>query len=115
MPDRRKRRRRSGPVDVLLRNPMVFCIVIAIVLCSVVTVYVSAYAKVTEKGYLRAQLHNRLDKVNMENQKLVLELSKLRKAESISDAAAKLNMKQSDKMAYLSPLEHPAVAQNVER
>lgn len=110
-----RRRQRPGPFAAVFNSPIVCLILLASVLCFGSIVYISAYARVYEKGCRKADLVKHLNALRLDNEQLRLDVEKLRQPDRIASFALAGGMKQSEEMAYLKPVEHPAVAQNVER
>ena len=81
----------------------------------VIIPYVSAYARVTKKGYHKAERLYYLKMVKKQNDCLRLETEALRQPERIEAFAIEQGMKQSQEMAYLRSVNQPRVAQNTDR
>lgn len=112
---RSRHKRKTGLFSTLFSNPIICILLVAGVLCLVASVYISAYAGVQEKGYVKSDLNRKLKTIRLENDRMRLELDKLRQPEEITKFANTSKMKQNEEMAYLSPSIQPKVAQNTER
>ncbi|MHB1000959.1 MAG: hypothetical protein ACYC27_17085 [Armatimonadota bacterium] len=112
---RSKSKRRTGFFNALFRNQIACILLVAVVVCLVANVYISAYAGVVEKGYEKADLTSHLKALRLQNERMRIKLDGLRQPDKISTFADKSKMKQSEEMAYLSPNYQPSVAQNTER
>ena len=77
--------------------------------------YASAYARVTQKGYHKADLMTQLRYVRLENESLRLRLEKLRQPDNIAAFAIANGMAQGKTLAYLRLTDRPTLAQNAER
>jgi hypothetical protein len=98
----------------VISSPIACILLLGMTLCFVSVVYVSAYARVAEKGMHRARLVSQLKAVRAENERLRLQRDELRQPDGIAAFAFSGGMKQNAKMAYLKPTEHQSVAQNLE-
>lgn len=112
---RTKQRRKMGPIVALFRNPIACILLAAGLLGLVFSIYISAYAVTNEKGNQKADLAMQLKAIRLENDRLRLQLDKLKKPDEITKFANSKKMKQSEEMAYVSPTSQPKVAQNTDR
>lgn len=110
-----RQRRKMKSITAFLRNPIVCILLVAGILCVIASVYISAYAVTNEKGNEKADLSIKLKAIRLENDRLRLELDRLRKPEKITEFATSQKMKQNEEMAYLSPTSQPKVAQNIDQ
>ena len=110
---RARRRKQHGLLRALLCNGMVCILVFAAAACVVLTVYVSAYAKVAEEGYRRSDMVARLAALKIENQELKVQLDILRRPDRITDIAIENGMLPGTEMAFLRcPKQDFWVAEN---
>lgn len=106
------KRRKVHLLRKLFANQMVGILLLAAVVCLLMTVYVGAYARVTEEGYRKSELVSRLDELQHENEKLAVTLDNLRQPGRVAAFAAENGMHVGDKMVYLKPEGEPHLAQN---
>ncbi|MHB1455422.1 MAG: hypothetical protein ACYC0V_00745 [Armatimonadota bacterium] len=109
-----RQRRKMRPIATFFKNPIVCILLVAAVSCVVASIYISAYAVTNEKGNQKASLSMKLKAIRLENDRMRLELDKLRKPDEITKFATSKKMKQNEEMAYLSPTSQPKVAQNTD-
>lgn len=110
-----RRRKRKSMFRLLIQNRMACVLLVAMVASFLLSVYVSAYAGVTQKGYQKGELLARLKDVQMEGAGLRFKLEGLRQPDHISAFALGKGMVQGEKMEYLRPHDQPRMAQNTER
>jgi hypothetical protein len=89
-------------------------LLLAVVVCLVLTVYVGAYARVTEEGYRKSELLTRLGELRHENEKLAVTLDSLRQPSKVAGFAQENGMCIGDKMVYLKRVGESHLAQNTE-
>lgn len=109
----RRRSKRVNLLRVLLCNRMVCVLLLALVVSSVLSVYVGAYATATETGYRRSDLVSQLKSLRLENEMLRLKLEQARQPSRIAEFALASGMEQSKDMVYLRTNEQPKIAQNL--
>lgn len=109
-----KKRKRSL-FSVVVKSQIARILIVAAAACIIAKVYVGAYAGNQEKGYQKSDLSIRLRQIRLENDRLRLELDRLRQPDAITQFAISNGMKQSDEMAYLDPPNQPNIAQNTDR
>lgn len=98
----------------MLSNNMVGILLLASMVCFVLTVYVGAYARVTEDGYHKAELLTQLKELQVENEKLSVSLDNLRQPGRVAVFAQESGMRVGDKMVYLKPQTDSHLAQNAQ-
>lgn len=96
-----RRRKRKGLLGLLFSNPMVAILVIAATCFGVLTVYVSAYAKVAKQGYEKSDLQSYLKTLKIENQELRVQRDILRQPDRITRLAIENGMVPAQQMAYV--------------
>lgn len=111
---RRKRRTGTNLLRGLIRNQMACVLLLAVAVLLLLIPYASAYARVTQKGYHRAELLTRLRDMRLENESLRLRLEGLRQPERIAVFALANGMEHGESVAYLRPTNRPRLAQNTE-
>jgi cell division protein FtsL len=111
---RPKRRKRTNLLRGLINNQMVCVLLVAIAVLFMLIPYASAYAKVMEKGYHKADLMAGLSNMRLENEALRLRLESLREPDRIAQFATAIGMVSSEALAYLRPVSRPNLAQNPE-
>jgi len=92
---------------------MASILVLAAAVCFLLTVYVSAYARVAEEGYRKSDLLSYLRALKIENQELRVQRDVLRRPDRITELAAAAGMVPSQQMAYVRcPVQQLWVAEN---
>ncbi len=108
-------RKKIGAFQKMLGNSMVCILVLAAAVCFMLTLYVGAYAKVTETGCRRGELQSRLRAVRSENEELRATLNALRQPDRVAEFGLAHGMQPAgDNMTYLKLADEPHVAQNLE-
>ena len=112
--NRGSKRRKKNILLRMLANRMVGILLLASVVCFVLTVYVGAYARVTEEGYHKAELLAQLKELRVENEKLSVSVDNLRQPGRVAAFAQENGMLVGDKMVYLKPQTDSHLAQNAQ-
>jgi len=97
----------------LLCNRMICILLLASVVCAVLTVYAGAYARVTEEGYRKGELLSHLRDLKVQNEELRVTLDALRQPDQVAEFALANGMHPGDRMAYLKPADEPRLARNI--
>lgn len=111
---RPRKRKHVNILRALMHNQMACILLLAVAVLLLLIPYASAYARVTQKGYHKADLLSHLRNVRLESESLRLDLEALRQPDRIAQFAVANGMEQSSKMAYLRPTGEPRLAQNVD-
>lgn len=112
---RPKRRKKENLLRALIHNQMVCVLLLAVGVLLLLIPYASAYARVTQKGYHKADLLSQIRSVRLENESLRLGMEELRQPSRIAAFALENGMVQGKALAYIRPAERPNLAQNTER
>lgn len=107
-------RKKKGLLLKVFSNKMACILLLASVVCFVLTVYVGAYARVTEEGYRKGELLANLKDLRIENEKLEVTLDNLRQPGRVAIFAQENGMLVGGKMVYLKPQVEPHLAQNAQ-
>ncbi len=111
---RAPRRRKRSLILRLFSNKTLGILLLASAICSVLIVYVGAYARVTEEGYRKAELLSKLKELRVENEKLSVTVDRLRQPDRVAVFARENGMSVGNKMVYLKPEVESHLAQNAQ-
>lgn len=107
-------RKKKSLILRMFSNKMVGILLLASVICFVLTVYVGAYARVIEEGYHKGELLSQLRDLRIENEKLEVNLDNLRQPSRVAQFAQENGMLIGEKMVYLEAQVTPHLAQNAQ-
>ncbi len=107
-------RKKKSLILRIFANKMVGILLLASIICFVLTVYVGAYARVTEEGYHKGELLSQLRDLRIENEKLEVNLDNLRQPARVAQFAQENGMLAGEKMVYLDTQVESHLAQNAQ-
>lgn len=105
-------RRKPSLLGRLFCNKMIGILLAAVIVCSAFTVYVGAYARLTQEGYRKAELLSQLKELRVENERLEVSLDGLRQPDKVAAFAIQNEMCIGSRMVYLEQDEQPSLAKN---
>jgi len=114
-PRKKKTNRQCWLLRFLLFDRVTVILASAAIICFGATVYIGAYARVTVKGYEKADMVSQLNNLKIENQELRIKLDTLRRPDRITQLALARHMRPATEMAFLkSPDNDLWVAENTQ-
>lgn len=107
-----RKRKKTSLFMAVIGNRMACVMVAAVVVCLAASIYLGACDSKMKMGYTRAELSSHLSNLRKDNQRLRIEVEKLRQQDRIEAFAVANGMQRPEQTAYLEPVETPSVAQN---